>query len=721
MIPILYADGLAAVPTASTPVAGRLTDCVSCVVDREINGIYELIMQYPRSGQFYDQIALRSLIYIQPDRTSQKQLFRIYRISKPLLGVVTIYARHIAYDLAGYVRPPFTAAGIATALSGITTNTKPTPCPFTFTTTRSTASTFTVTVPCDIWALMAGQEGSLLDVYGGEYDFDNFSVTLENRIGTNTSVTIEYAKNLTQLLQDENAGDLYTGIYPYYYTPDNGLVTLPEGVVAGGGAWTFTRYKTVDLTDKFQTAPTEAQLRTAAQSYVTDNGVGELNPSLDVDFVPLEQTVEYGSSVRETVALGDTVTVKYTALGVNATARIVATKYNCLRERFDKLTVGSIRADLGTVIKETAQNSVQSVQPGTPVASKGAVVNHAVDVTPSVTNVTGFINGGTKTGTPVTVTAAELVSGTKSISQNGQGIDVGNYKYVDVAVPGGDSTFVVTLSYNSTSQQWEPNKTYAEISAAYSGGKTIVVNTTEASNNVTADGEMTSNVFYYVVRRYLYGEYRGQNRNQIIEQYYELRSDDLALAEENTYPLPSGSLTITANTPSTNVEAYAAVAVNVPGVTNMITGTFTTPSSSGVQSLTLPYTGNGYPIALMVFVAGGEYASGTTWYTTVKRYAVGQFTIAKSNTQIAPSYGTSGAANQGVTSWVYKNSTSSSTSYSRSSAMTTNSFSSSNATTTAAQTCRFKSATELSYNVIGSSGYGLLPDTEYRYIVFYSS
>ena len=71
---------------------------------------------------------------------------------------------------------------------------------------------------------------------------------------------------------------------------------------------------------------------------------------------------------------------------------------------------------------------------GTPTASKGSVSNHSVSVTPSVTNSAGYIDGGTKTGTGVQVTAAELESGTKSITQNGTGIDVTGYAAVDVAV-----------------------------------------------------------------------------------------------------------------------------------------------------------------------------------------------------------------------------------------------------------------------------------------------
>ena len=83
-----------------------------------------------------------------------------------------------------------------------------------------------------------------------------------------------------------------------------------------------------------------------------------------------------------------------------------------------------------------ASKAVSSGAAGTPTATKGTVSNHQVSITPSVTNTSGYISGGTKTGTAVTVSASELVSGTKSITENGTGIDVSTYEYVDVSVSG---------------------------------------------------------------------------------------------------------------------------------------------------------------------------------------------------------------------------------------------------------------------------------------------
>lgn len=171
---------------------------------------------------------------------------------------------------------------------------------------------------------------------------------------------------------------------------------------------------------------------------------------------------------------------------------------------------------------------------------------------------------------------------------------------------------------------------------------------------------------------------------------------------------------------------YTAAGVRTEGMNQgaiapLIQGTFTTSSSTGsVQTVNIPYTGSGYPLMIVVVVEGGAYVSGTTWYNSTQRYAVGQWTSTKAVFSSSPTYATSGTQNQGVTTAIYKNSTSSSTSYTRTSAMNTNVYSSSNASNAAATCVRMKSSTSMSVYV-ASTSYGLLASTTYRYFIVYSS
>ena len=157
------------------------------------------------------------------------------------------------------------------------------------------------------------------------------------------------------------------------------------------------------------------------------------------------------------------------------------------------------------------------------------------------------------------------------------------------------------------------------------------------------------------------------------------------------------------------------------GASNFVQGTFTTQSSAGIQRISVPYTGGGYPVSIMVYVAGGAYNSEiSAWYDSTQRYAVGQWTCHKSVQTSAPTYTASGTQNQGVTTVIYKNSTSYSTSYTRTSAMNTNVFSSSRASGDALTCVRYNSGNVLSVYV-NKSSYGLLPGIEYQYQIVYSS
>lgn len=166
------------------------------------------------------------------------------------------------------------------------------------------------------------------------------------------------------------------------------------------------------------------------------------------------------------------------------------------------------------------------------------------------------------------------------------------------------------------------------------------------------------------------------------------------------------------------------------GASNIVQGTFTTDATRNTTAtVTLSYSGTGYPIACFVYVDGGAYNNGTggntTWYNSVNRYDVGWVGIVKSRTTTAPTYSTSGADNYGTIAIIYKNSTSTATTYTRTSSMSANTYTSSSTNPGSSQTCvRFKgNGKTLAYYVgnAGSSAVGLAPSTKYAYIVIYSS
>ena len=171
MIPVLYPPNTT---DFSTFGRGVLTDTVSCEVTEERNGVFECLLKYPVSGQHYGLITKECIVKAKPNDTAADQAFRIYRITKPLNGIVTIYGQHISYDLANVPVLPFSTESrspqliLLQLLAGDTR--------FTGRTDYSDAKAFSVTQPKSVRACLGGTEGSLLSKWHGEIEWDNFTV-----------------------------------------------------------------------------------------------------------------------------------------------------------------------------------------------------------------------------------------------------------------------------------------------------------------------------------------------------------------------------------------------------------------------------------------------------------------------------------------------------------------------------------------------------------------
>lgn len=343
---------------------GVLRDTISCVVTEERNGTYELELEYPIDGQHYEKIALRKIIVALPNNNSNPQPFRIFEISKPIAGIVTVYAQHIAYDLRGIPVAPFQATNAPMAMMSLKTNAV-VDCQFEFWTDKETTAKMTVDTPKSIWELLGGTSGGILDVYGGEYEFDVWTVKLHKERGYNRGVTIRYGKNLTDLRQDENCENVYTGVYPYWSDSNGNLVELDEKVVYAPGNYSFERIKIVDFSQEWTDAPSQEELQNRAEKYIRNNNIGTPKISLTVSFAPIEQASEYENIAKlQKVNLCDTVSVEFPKLNVSATAECVATKFDVLTERYESVELGNARSNFVDTIVSTEQE-MKNVLKGT--------------------------------------------------------------------------------------------------------------------------------------------------------------------------------------------------------------------------------------------------------------------------------------------------------------------------------------------------------------------
>ena len=330
---------------------GILSACVSCEVTEEANGIFELAMQYPMDGVHFAEIGDRAIIKAKAHKFRDPQLFRVYAISKPMNGIVTVLAEHISYDLSGIPVKPFSADSVSLALTELKNNAVVN-CPFNFWTDKATSANFKVSVPASIRSRLGGVAGSILDVYGGEYEFDNYTVKLHNNRGMNRGVSIRYGKNLTDIQQDQNCSNVATGVYPYWVDSEGKtLVELPERIVNAPGTYNFVKIRTLDLSSEFEKQPTVDQLRVRTESYIKANNIGVPVVSWSVSFEQLSKSEEYKHlALLERVSLFDTVNVEFPTLGVSATAKAVKVVYDVIADRVKSVTLGSVRANIADTI-----------------------------------------------------------------------------------------------------------------------------------------------------------------------------------------------------------------------------------------------------------------------------------------------------------------------------------------------------------------------------------
>lgn len=375
---------------------GRLSDAISCKVEEERNGIYELEMQYPMSGQHYSDIVIRSIIVAKPSANASLQAFRIYKVSRPINGKVTVYAQHISYDLTKNTCMPFSVSASSSAcntvLQGLKSNAVES-CPFTFWTDVTTVANYSQIIPASIRQRLGGIEGSVLDQFGGEYEWDNYTVKLHRQRGAERNITLRYGKNITDIQQEENIAETITGVVPYWINVDGtDSRTLPEKAVYSSHASAYSARLTapLDLSQEWEEKPTEVQLRTAAQVYVNRSGFGIPKVSVQVSFVNLADTEEYKDILPlENVNLCDIIKVQFEKLGIDTTAEIVKTTYDVLKEKYISVEIGELRSNFASTIKQLDADTALAISNTgkTVFAQAGSAAQDAVN------NATAWLTG----------------------------------------------------------------------------------------------------------------------------------------------------------------------------------------------------------------------------------------------------------------------------------------------------------------------------------------
>ena len=354
---------------------GRLVDAISCEVHEEINGLYELTLTYPKDGQYADQLTERRFILAKPNQTSSPQPFRIYKITKQLKRLV-VNAQHLSYDLNGFPVNPFNATGVVPALTGLVTNSMLT-CPFTtWTDITNTTSSYAQALPASFRERLGGVRGSILDAFGGEFEWDMFTVKLHAHRGSDNGVTIRYGKNLTEFENERSNEAFYTGALAYWEEDD---VVVQGTIQYITDHSTYPNERIMILEADFDDPPTQEQLDNYAADYIARNNIGRpFKDNLKINFVPLWQTEEYKNiAPLERVSLGDTVHVIYDEF--NVSMKVISYYFDVLTERYTEMELGTKKASLASTISDPIRSELDSVVSNA-VSNLETAIDHATEL-----------------------------------------------------------------------------------------------------------------------------------------------------------------------------------------------------------------------------------------------------------------------------------------------------------------------------------------------------
>ena len=254
MIPILYESNET---LFNNNGLGRLRDCISCTVTEERNGVYECDFSYPVDGQHYDLIQLGRIIAVEHDDTNDVQPFDIVSYTRPIDGVVEFHAVHISYRQSKMVANGTNINTLADAFTMLSNATPENP--FTYETDQNVATGYMAAadgVPKSVRSFLGGVEGSILDTYRGEYEWDKFTVKLWDSRGTDRTLTIRYGVNMLDYTDETDDSESCNAIVPYWKGTDqagNNLVVKGSMVESGMASTTGrTECVPVDFTDKFE-------------------------------------------------------------------------------------------------------------------------------------------------------------------------------------------------------------------------------------------------------------------------------------------------------------------------------------------------------------------------------------------------------------------------------------------------------------------------------------
>ena len=354
MIPIIYdKDEISFISNG----LGRLDDCISCKVTEERNGIYECDFGYPITGRNYDLIQLGRIIAVTHDDTGDIQPFDIVSYSKPIDGIVTFHCTHISYRqslMTVDTSTPVNSLADAFNLLGTATPTNP----FSYETDKtSTGYVGAINgIPRSVRQILGGIEGSILDAYGGEYEFDRWTVRLWSARGQLRDFTIRYGVNMTTFNDETDINGTYSSCIPYW---TNGEETVVGDKVDSAGATITGRGECVpvDVSEYYEDKPSKAQVEAKGAALMDMRNPYSPTQTIEVSFVRLQDLGFDDLSNLYQCKLCDKINVIFPKYNMTGQFKIVRIVYDVLAGRYESMELGTLSVSLAQALGISASDS----------------------------------------------------------------------------------------------------------------------------------------------------------------------------------------------------------------------------------------------------------------------------------------------------------------------------------------------------------------------------
>ena len=370
MIPILYEKTETAFVSNGL---GRLRDCINCIVTEERNGIYECDFEYPVNGANYELIQVGRIVGVTHDESGDIQPFDIVSYTKPIDGIVSFHCTHISYRLSYFsIRSGSAKNSLADAFTQITTYATPA-IPFGFWTDKTSTGFCAAlnTIPNSVRQVLGGIEGSILDTYGGEYEWDKWTVKLWAYRGQMRDFSIRYGVNMLDYNEEYDISACYSSCRPYWTDGTNSVI----GDKQNSGASTVTgrdQCVPLDVSEKFETQPTKAQVEAMAVSVMNAQNPTIPTQSIEVSFVRLQDMGEFADyQALLQCRLCDTINVIFPDFNSSGQFKIVKTEWNVLTGKYESMELGSLSTSLSEALGITNTLDKQSEQIHLPTVDGG--------------------------------------------------------------------------------------------------------------------------------------------------------------------------------------------------------------------------------------------------------------------------------------------------------------------------------------------------------------